>query len=266
MPYELDMSLTSVRALLRRTPVQAALIFIGAAAYLGFLQFLTPYIVETDGYYHIKVAYLVRTTGALREFPWAAFSLWGEQYFDKEFGYHLLLSLFTMGDLELGAKLGAVAFGSLFFLSFYLVLRLSGMRHAWLWTLLLLLGPGCYFGWRVDLTRPHVLSMSLSLWAMFFVIKVAPRRLFATSAVYALSYTAPHVAIGYAVLGGISERALHRRWLWQPTVAALLGVFAGWLLHPNFPANFVAFKIQIVDVLCSSHTCNCCRHDRRIGL
>jgi hypothetical protein len=238
--------------LLRRTPVQAVLITAAAVAYLGHLQFLTPFICETDGYYHMKVAYLLRTTGILREFPWATFSLWSEQFFDKDFGYHLLLSLFAGGDLVLGAKVGAVTFGTLFFLSFFLVVRLSGRRHAWLWTLLLLVGSGSYFGWRVDLTRPHIWSMTLALWAMFCVLKGAPRALFGVSSAWALSYTAPHVAIGYAALCMLSQRLVARRWLWRPIVAATLGVAAGWLAHPNFPANFVAFKVQIIDVLMSA--------------
>ena len=246
------MNVQVLMALLRRTPLQAVLITVAAAAYLGHLQFLTPYITETDGYYHMKMAYLVRTTGVLREFPWASFSMWSEQFYDKDFGYHLLLSLFAGGDLVLGAKVGAVVFGTVFFVSFFLVQRLSGIRHAWVWTLLLLVGSGSYFGWRVDLTRPHVWSMTLALWAMFCVLQQATRSLFGVSAVWALSYTAPHVAIGYAGLSALVQRLLKRRWRWRLLFASILGVAAGWLLHPNFPANFVAFKIQIIDVLASA--------------
>lgn len=236
----------------RRPAVQAAAILAASFAYLAWLQFLTPYIAETDGYFHVKVAALLRARGVLDAFPWTAFSLWSEHYFDKEWLYHLLLGAFAGGDLVRGAKWAAVTFGTAVFVSFFLVLRASGIRTAWFWTLLLLLGSGGYFGWRVCLTRPHVFSITLSLWAMSFVLRAAPRRLFATSVVYALSYTAPHVAVGYAALNVAVRRVLDRRFRPGLLVAAAAGVAAGWLLHPHRRSALLAVWTQTVQVLLSN--------------
>lgn len=246
------MSLSSLAGCCRRTSVQAVTVLIVTAVYLGYFQFLTPFIVETDGYFHIKVAWLLRTRGVLHDFPWTAFSLWSEHYFDKEWLYHEMLSLFTFGDLVKGAKVAAVVFGTAIFVSFYLVLRWSGIRTAIFWTLLMLVGSGGYFGWRVCLTRPHVWSITLSLWAMYFVLRAAPYRLFATSAVYALSYTAPHVAIGYAAINAAARRLLDRRWALRIPMAALFGVAAGWLIHPQRRNAFTAVWTQTVQVLLSN--------------
>ncbi|MBI4815744.1 MAG: hypothetical protein HY791_05790 [Deltaproteobacteria bacterium] len=233
-------------------PLHAALVLVASAAYLTWLQYRSPYVLETDGYFHIKVAALIRERGVLREFPWAAVSLWADEYFDKDFLYHSILALFTAFELVTAAKVGAIFFGVVFFGSLFLVSSWTGVRRAWFWTLVVLLGSGPIFGWRVGVTRPQVWSMSLSLWALYFATTNAPRRLFVTSAIYALSYTAPHVAVGYGLIRALVSRVRDRSWVLWPVIAALLGMLTGWLLHPHFPANFVAFKIQIIDVLSSA--------------
>jgi hypothetical protein len=232
--------------------VQALAVGAVAAAYLGYLQFLTPFIPETDSYFHIKVAWLLRTRGVLHDFPWTVFSLWREHYFDKEWLYHVLLGLFTGGDLVLGAKVAAVVFGTAIFGSFFLALRWSGIRTAWFWTLLMLLGCGGYFGWRVCLTRPHLWSMTLSIWCMYLVLRGAPRRLFVACVVYALSYTAPYVAIGYAALNLVARRVLERRWVVGLVVASVAGVAGGWALHPHRQSALLAVWTQTVQVLLSN--------------
>ena len=61
-------------------------------AYLGHLQFQTPWIPGYDGYYHIKFAQLLPSIGFSGEFPWAEQSLWARSFADKEFLFHVLVS------------------------------------------------------------------------------------------------------------------------------------------------------------------------------
>ncbi|MHC4407076.1 MAG: glycosyltransferase family 87 protein [Planctomycetota bacterium] len=204
----------------------------------------------TDGYYHIKIAWLMRTLGILDTFPWATQSLWSEHFYDKDFGFHLALIPFTFGDLMIGAKLAAVTCGAAILASFYAVLRLRRVPLAWLFVFLLAASGG-YFAWRISMPRPHVLAVVFSIWSVFLVVE---RRWIAAGIVgvlYALSYTAPLLPVYagvYACFCLLLGRSLPRR-----TVAAAFGgVALGWLLHPHFPNNFQAIWVQLVGVLGSA--------------
>ncbi len=126
-------------------------VFLFCAALCAYFQFLTPYLPEEDGYYHIKFAWLPCATTAsfATAFPWAYFSLWRDGFSDGSVVFHLLLIPFTFGSLALGAKLAAVFFSAFAFSSFFAILTLNRVRARfyWFWLLLgrrrALLGGGC---------------------------------------------------------------------------------------------------------------------------
>jgi hypothetical protein len=231
--------------------LEIALVALISWIYLHRLQFQSPYLLEPDGYYHIKAAWLYRTHGIPQNFPWASFSTWKDHFFDKDFGFHVLLMPFTYGDLMLGGKLAAVTFGAALLTSFYAVLRLRDVRWPWLWTVLLISGGGLFI-WRINVDRPQILSITLSLWAVYFLLRGSWLRLGLLSVVYALSYTAPHVVVVYALLGGAASFVLRQRWDLRLVVAPLMGILVGSLLHPHFPENFAAWRIQLGGVLSSA--------------
>ncbi|MBI5510383.1 MAG: hypothetical protein HY903_16630 [Deltaproteobacteria bacterium] len=231
-----------------RLALEATLVYACAFGVLHAYQFLTPHLSEPDLYYHIKTAWLLRTQGSVNAFPWAATSLWREAYFNKDFGFHALLTLFTFGSLAHGAKLAAVVLGSAVVTSFYSVLRLSGVRFAWLATLCLF-ACGALFAYRLNVARPHLLSIILSLWIVFFATRRAWLVVGLSSLVYALCYTAPHVAVGYALVAYVAWGLGRGEWRHRLPLAAAAGVLGGWLLHPSFPNNFAGFWLQSVEVL-----------------
>src|SRR5262245_42834500 len=116
-----------------RITAEAAAVYVVCWIFLYGLQYQTPAIPEPDGYYHIKVASLIRQYGVVTEFPWATASAWRDTYVDKELGFHLLLVPFTLGDLVTGAKLAAVSFGALVFASLYAIGRARSLVWPWLW-------------------------------------------------------------------------------------------------------------------------------------
>jgi hypothetical protein len=216
-----------------------SLVVYGAAwGYLWRLQFLTPYMPGTDGYYHIKVAWLIRTLGLMDTFPWATQSMWAERFYDNALGFHLALIPFTFGDLMTGAKLAAVTYGAALFASFYAVLRLRRVRLAGLWVFLLAASGG-YFAWRVSLPRPHLLALVFSIWGLYFVIE---RRWVGTAIVgllYSFSYLAPMLPV-YACVYAFFCLVLRESFPWRVLAAAFGGVALGWLVHPHFLSNFYA--------------------------
>ena len=73
----------------------------------AFYQWQSDFLPGTDGYYHAKIAYVMREVGFLKNFQWAHLSLWREQFSDKEFLFHVYLIPFTFfKDLMFGAKVG----------------------------------------------------------------------------------------------------------------------------------------------------------------
>ncbi len=236
------------RAPVVRRALEGSAVFALAWLYLCHVQFLSPNLSEPDAYYHIKVAWLMRSEGLLRAFPWAETSLWREAFFDKDFGFHLLLVPFTGGGLVAGAKLAAVTFGAVTLTSLYLVMRLSGVRLAWVW-LLVVAGAGGYFGYRINVPRPHLLAVTLSLWTVFAVLRGSWRALVLLGAAFALCYAAPFLALGYALIGWAAQALGERRYAPHLPLAALAGIVAGSLIHPNFPNNAIALWVQNVDVL-----------------
>lgn len=224
-------------------------IFLLCAALCAWLQFQTPFLPEADSYYHIKFAWLLRRHGLFREgFPWAHFSLWRDGFSDGAPLYHLLLIPFTFGDLALGGKLAAVAFSAFMLSSFFAILTLNRVRARGYWFALLLLG-GAYFWWRMLVLRPQVLSATLLLWSLHFLLNGRLRPFAALSFLYPLSYVAAFLPQVFSVARWIYLKALTRR-ADSRLVLAGLGAYAlATLAHPYFPKNLTFFYVQNVYVM-----------------
>lgn len=218
---------------------------------MGFLQFRHPWLPETDGYFHVKAAYLMRTQGLfLSGFKWASLSVWRENFADTAFLFHVYLMPFTLlfADLATAAKTAIVLLSACCFASFYWILRREGARWPALW-LVALLSSGPFFLWRLNVPRPQVLSSTLLLWCIHFLINGRRRPLAAMSFVYSLSYSAPFFPTVFAVI--VSAH----RWLaegerdWRTPAAAFAGFALGMLVNPYCPKDFLMLYIVNFAVL-----------------
>ena len=227
---------------------ELALVILSAGTFFYFYQFASDHLCGTDPYYHIKFAYVTRHQGIIHNFHWARFSWWHEHFFDKEFIYHLYLSMFTFGDLIQGAKWATVVMGTAIFTAYFLVLRENGVRYRWLWWLLLG-SSGGYLLFRVNVTRPQTLSIFLLIVGLHFLINERHWIVGLLSLVYSLSYTGHYQYVGLAFIFLVVVRLKDHRWSWKPAVWALVGMLLGWLIHPNFPNNIQGFFVQNVLVI-----------------
>jgi hypothetical protein len=225
--------------------VEGIAVLTACIALLSYYQFQHPWMPETDGYYHIKLAYLYRTEGIFREFKWATMSLWKDRFSDTSFLFHIFLVPFTyFGDLQTGAKVAVVTAGTLTFASFYLVLRLNGIRQAWIW-LALLLGGGAYFLWRMGVCRPQVLSVFVNLWATHFILNRRYRAIGIVCFVYALTYTAGHLLpVAFAGVFLAAQFAGGEQLDYKVAVSAVVGAALGVIINPFFPNQFLYFYLQ----------------------
>jgi hypothetical protein len=264
-------------------PPRVAIALLAALLFVK-LQSLVPTLFDHDGYYHIEVAALMRAHGPLRALPWAAFSMFRDHFGDKELLFHAFLIPFTWLGLIPGAKLATVLLDTAIVTLTYHLLRVHRARAPGLW-MLLFVSAASLFYWRMGQCRPHLGSILCVLAGLHLLARRRPIALAALSAVYALAYTASHVililALGAAVLHRLlpprpapvqaaGAAVLHRLLPPRPTpvqaagaavlqrlslprlalelpLAALLGLAAGFALHPAFPHNLVIWKIQNVD-------------------
>jgi hypothetical protein len=208
------------------------------------LQFQSPFIIGYDGYFHAKYAWLLRTLGLMREFKWAAHSLWASHFADKEFLYHVYLLPFTyFDDLATGIKLASVLMAATALTSFYAILVLNRFRYPWLWYALLL-ASGWFFLYRLNAARPHVVAIVLLLWTVHLIVRQRRRALAAVVFVYSLSYTGFVLPLIIAGVVGVHLWLTERELDWKTPGVVLGASLAGMLINPYFPNNLRIFFVQ----------------------
>jgi hypothetical protein len=116
---------------IRLIPILLFLFFVTGMA---VIQFGTVDLPDNDGFYHIKLAYLMRTESLKPDFTWLPLSILNvREFYDHHFLYHVLLTPFTFGDLRNGAKWSAVIFSSLAFLAVWWLFERQRIRYAPVW-------------------------------------------------------------------------------------------------------------------------------------
>jgi hypothetical protein len=224
-------------------------VFLACCAMCAFFQFQSPYLPEQDVYFHIKAAELLRRHGLFRDgFPWAHFSLWRDAFSDGCPLYHLLLIPFTFGDLAFGAKAAGVLFSGLAFSSFFMILTLNRVPHRVYWFWLLLMGGG-FFWWRLLDVRPQVLSVTLLMWSLHFLINGRTRAFALLCFLYPFAYVAAFLPLVFASLRWVYLRAVGKEDGGRILLAGLGGCALGMLLHPYFPKNILFFYVQNILVV-----------------
>lgn len=127
-----------------RTLAVGAAVFLAAVALFGLVQTATPGIIGNDGYYHIKMAYLIRQEGLTPAFEALPYTILNaDAYYDHHLLFHLLLTPFAAIDpavdggaaLTQGAKLATVLLPALGVVMAWWLLRGQGVPYAagWRW-------------------------------------------------------------------------------------------------------------------------------------
>jgi len=208
-------------------------------AFMATIQFSTPNMPDNDGLYHIKLAYLMRTESLKPAFPWLPLSILNaREFYDHHFLFHVALIPFTFGDLVQGAKWASVIFAALAYLAIWRLLESQKIPLAPLWALGVL-GVSEAFLYRMSITRAQSLSLAVLALSLNWLLAGKHKRMAALGFVYVWLYNAfpllPAVAAVYTLAVWIGDRRLDLR----PFVYTSLGVAAGLIINPYFPANIV---------------------------
>jgi hypothetical protein len=216
-----------------------ALLFMIFFAGLAIIQFSTPDLPDNDGFYHIKLAWLMRTESLKPEFPWLPLSILNEnEFYDHHFLFHVALIPFTFGDLRLGAKWAAVTFSAIAFLSIWYLFHRQKVPTSWLWALGLL-GVSDAFLYRMSITRVQSLSLAVLALGLAWMLEGKYKRLAVLSFLYVWMYDAFPLILAMAGLHFLAVLLIERRLEFRPLLWAGIGVGAGLIINPYFPNNLI---------------------------
>jgi len=212
-----------------------AIFFIGMA----IIQFATPDMPDNDGFYHIKLAWLMRTQGLKPDFPYMPLSILNEKlFYDHHFLFHVALIPFTFGDLRVGAKWAAVVFSAFAFLCVWYLFERQKISYSWLWALALL-GISDAFLYRMSITRAQSLSLAVLALGFIFLLEGKYKQLAILSFFYVWMYDAFPLMIALAGLHLFAVLLVERRLEYRPFLWTVGGVLAGLLINPYFPNNLI---------------------------
>ena len=217
-------------------PVLLFVLFFGGMA---VVQFASPDLPDNDGFYHIKLAWLMRTEGLKPEFPWLPLSILNEdEFYDHHFLFHVALIPFTFGDLRLGAKWAAVIFSAISFLGIWYLFHRQKIPAAWLWALGLL-GISDAFLYRMSITRVQSLSLAVLALGLLWILEGKYKHLAILSFLYVWMYDAFPLILAVAGLHFMAVLLIEYRLEFRPLLWAGIGIGAGLIINPYFPDNLI---------------------------
>jgi hypothetical protein len=206
---------------------------------MALIQFATPDMPDNDGFYHIKLAWLIRTEGLKPEFPYLPLSILNaNEFYDHHFLFHVALIPFTFGDLRIGAKWAAVLFASLAFLAVWYLFHRQRVPYAWLWALGLL-GISDAFLFRMSITRAQSLSLGMLALGYVWLLEKKYKHLAVLGFVYVWMYDAFPLLIALAGLHFIVVAMTEHRLEFRPLLYTSAGIILGMLINPYFPDNLI---------------------------
>jgi hypothetical protein len=214
----------------------AGAIFFG---FLSIVQFSTPNMPGNDGFYHIKMAYLMRTEGIKPPFPWLPLTILNpREFYNHHFLFHVALMPFTLGDLRLGAKWASVLFAALAFFGVWRLLDKQRIPYAWLWSLgLLALSEAFIF--RMSVARAQSLSLLVLVTGLHWLLTRKYWRVFFLGFLYVWFYNAFPLLFIIAGIYTVSVWLVERRIDLRPLGFSGAGIAAGLVINPYFPYNIL---------------------------
>ncbi len=211
-------------------------------------QFMYPYILGFDGYYHIKAAEIVKENGLIREFPWARYTILSENYADIQFLFRLLqMPFIAFFGISLGAKIAASLFPSVAFALFYWLLQKNKIKFPLFWSFLYAFAS-VELMYRFLLGRQMPLAISLIMLTIYSLQEKKYFLLGLASMVFVWLYSGFVIQIFIILAYFLAEKIFTKRFDCKAIAYPFLGVIAGLVINPYFPNNLSMLYIQIFKV------------------
>jgi hypothetical protein len=220
-----------------------------AAAVLLFaaVQWATPGIVGNDGYYHIKMAHLIRREGLKPAFEALPHTILNSgAYYDHHLLFHLFMVPFAGVDpavdggaaLTRGAKIATVILPALAVLAVWWLLRGQRVPYAALWAIGLFAVSEAFL-YRMSMARAQSGSVIFLALALHWLLTRRYKWLAPLGFLYVWFYNAFPLLM---VVTGVYVTAvflLERRIAWPALAFPAAGILLGLIINPYFPENVV---------------------------
>lgn len=249
-PRSLKPARRSLRAGLaaqRTALLTGAALFLLAAALFALIQWATPGIVGNDGYYHIKMAQLIRTEGLKPTFDALPYTILNAaDYYDHHLLFHLFLVPFAAVDpaadggaaLTQGAKIAAVLLPAAAVVAVWWLLRGQRVPYAAVWALGLF-AMSAAFLYRMSMGRAQSGAVLILALAVHWLLTGRHKALAPLGFVFVWFYNAFPLLLVVAGVYVVAVFLLERRVAWAALAYPLLGIALGVVVNPYFPENVV---------------------------
>jgi len=211
----------------------------------GVVQYGTTGLAGNDGYYHMKMGYLIRIEGLTPDFPFLPYTILNDaNYYDHHLLYHVYLAIFAGTDptvdgglgLTQGAKMASILLPSLAFLAIWWLLRSQKVPFAALWSLGLFAMSEAFL-YRMSMPRAQSAALLLLVLGLHWLLQGKYKWLLPLGFVFVWTYNAFPLLL---ILAGVYATAvflLERRVVWQAFVYPMVGIILGLVINPYFPQN-----------------------------
>ncbi|GAB4283242.1 MAG: hypothetical protein Kow0080_37240 [Candidatus Promineifilaceae bacterium] len=228
-----------------RALTTAVTLFIIFVSGLAVVQYGSPALAGNDGYYHMKMGYLIRTEGLKPDFPYLPMTILNEKaYYDHHMLYHAYLALFATTDpaldgglaLTQGAKIASIIMPALAFLAIWWLLRGQRVPYAAIWATGLLAVSEAFL-YRMSMPRAQSMSLLLLALGLHWLLQGRYKLLIPLGMVYVWAYNAFPLLLVMAGVYAIAVFLTERRIAWQAVAFPAIGIGLGLLVNPYFPEN-----------------------------
>ncbi|MBI3241062.1 MAG: hypothetical protein HYZ49_02060 [Chloroflexi bacterium] len=203
---------------------------------LALVQMAASGLVGTDGYYHVKMAALMRAD-LTPDFIWLPLTiLKPESYYDHHWLFHVLLSPFAGGNLILGGQIAAVVFAAAALAAGGWLLRTQHVPGATLWTIGMVAASSAFI-YRLLMPRAQSLSLLWLIVAMYLMIERRERWLIVLGLTYVWLYDAFPLLLVVAGVYFVAARLVEGQWRWSVLIYSAIGLGLGLVFNPYFPQN-----------------------------
>ena len=225
----------------------ASALFLLAAALFALIQWATPGIVGNDGYYHIKMAQLIRQEGLKPPFNALPYTILNAaDYYDHHLLFHLLLVPFAATDpaadggaaLTQGAKMATVLLPALAVVAVWWLLRGQRVPYAAAWSLGLFAVSEAFL-YRMSMVRAQSGAVIILVLAIHWLLTGRHKALAPLGFVFVWFYNAFPLLLVVAGVYVVAVFLLERRVAWAALLYPLLGIALGVIVNPYFPENVV---------------------------
>lgn len=205
---------------------------------LSVVMFATPGFLSNDDYYHARLSAQILEQGRLAvNFPWLPKTILSPtQFVDHHLLFHMYVAPWmALGGMN-GAKLATVSIAAGVFVVSWLLLRQIGVSNAALWTLGLF-GLSTPFIYRMLMVRTQGAALLLLLLALSIVFSRRYWLLLPLAFAYAWLYNGFVLILGVIAMYTAAVWIAERRFEWKPLAWCAIGLVAGLVINPYFPAN-----------------------------